>query len=159
MLCGFGLGSFIFGLIAIFLVNPGHVEPNQFKEYPPEIARNVPHMLRVLAGIWAVVALSGVLMTFSAPKKTNYFEMDKEQSKGIGVDLNDNPSITGITTPSRRESVNSLNSHNLHVINNQIGVRPGQKILSSIGHKSSDGGSSEETFEIESKKGSMYKEK
>ena len=45
VLCGFGLGSFMFGLISSALVNPDGIDPDKTGTYPPEVANNVPFLL------------------------------------------------------------------------------------------------------------------
>lgn len=84
VLCGFGFGSFLFGLIAIWLVNPEDKEPDPLtKEYPQEIAANVPYMLQILSILWAVLSLASLLLVFPAAKinSSKYFEIDKDAGK------------------------------------------------------------------------------
>ena len=63
---GFGFGSFIFGLIAMELVNPENKDPIKVQDGDPlfekEIAERVPFMLRTLCLIWVILISLGILM-------------------------------------------------------------------------------------------------
>lgn len=68
---GYGFGSFFFGLLAMYLVNPNNEKPIDYegeKIYPKEIADNVPKMLRVLCGCWVGLFLLGVFLVRRNPK-------------------------------------------------------------------------------------------
>jgi hypothetical protein len=64
VLCGFGFGSLVFGLIAMEIVNPSNqeIDDKDFRGY-----ENVPKMLRILAGTWAALSIIGIILSFPAP--------------------------------------------------------------------------------------------
>eukprot|EP01038_Epipyxis_sp_PR26KG_P004855 gene4855-6805_t len=75
---GFGLGSFIFGFIAIYIVNPSHElvidDPNNsnFGYYPPEsiVSKNVPKMFQMLATIYFILITIGCILITDPPNPT-----------------------------------------------------------------------------------------
>jgi MFS transporter, OFA family, oxalate/formate antiporter len=57
VLCGFGFGGLVFGLIATKIVNP-----NGLKDEDPLVYENVPNMLRIMSYVYIAVAIIGVAM-------------------------------------------------------------------------------------------------
>ena len=58
--CGYGMGSFVFSMVAKALVNPNNMIAEKVGDefvFPLEVANNVPHMLRVLGVIWVLIML------------------------------------------------------------------------------------------------------
>jgi MFS transporter, OFA family, oxalate/formate antiporter len=68
----YGFGSFFFSLLSTHLVNPTGANPtiadgkNVF--YEPEIANNVPYMIRTLVYIWIGLVLAATLLISRRPK-------------------------------------------------------------------------------------------
>lgn len=73
VLAGFGFGPFVFNFISTALVNPNNLKPNDQGYFPPEVADNVPYMLRSLVYCWTAIAVVGILMIFP------YEEAQKEE--------------------------------------------------------------------------------
>eukprot|EP00347_Sterkiella_histriomuscorum_P003101 403365582 len=69
VLCGFGMGSFMFDFISVALVNPNAQDPDKQGVYSLEVANNVPYMLRMLALIWTIISTIAFFMTFKVDKK------------------------------------------------------------------------------------------
>ena len=69
---GFGLGSFIFGLISTLLINPKNSKPDikvgSIYLYDKEVASHLITSLRILIVIWLVLAILGVSL-LSAKKQ------------------------------------------------------------------------------------------
>jgi MFS family permease len=63
---GFGLGSFIFGLISTLLINPGNSKPNvkvgSLNLYDKVVADHLILSIRILILIWSILGLSGILL-------------------------------------------------------------------------------------------------
>jgi hypothetical protein len=64
IMSGYGISGLVWNNLALFLVNPGHVATMENGLYPPEIAKNVPYMLRTLAICYAVLVIVAVLLVF-----------------------------------------------------------------------------------------------
>ena len=76
ILGAFGLGSFVFSLISIAVVNPQNAVPNVIASngsqfFSAAIAAKVPYLMYVLAGTWSVLALIAILLIRNKPK-ANY---------------------------------------------------------------------------------------
>ena len=78
----YGLGSFIFNIVATKIVNPNGAnadittnDPN-LNLFEPEVANRVPMMLRILCMIWICLILLSALL-ISIPKK----EKDQDREK------------------------------------------------------------------------------
>lgn len=56
ILCGSGLGSFIFGLVSTSIVNPDNLKTNSLGVFPEEVSERVPHMIRTMALFWSAIA-------------------------------------------------------------------------------------------------------
>ena len=67
VLCGFGLGSFIFGLIATHLINPENEKTLNSGLYPPDVNERVPSSIRILSLCWGACSLLGIILTFTPP--------------------------------------------------------------------------------------------
>jgi MFS transporter, OFA family, oxalate/formate antiporter len=72
ILGAFGLGSFIFSLISIAVVNPQNASPtvlapNGSMFFDATVAARVPLLLYVLAGTWAILAIPAVLLIRNKP--------------------------------------------------------------------------------------------
>ena len=68
VISGFGFGGFIFGIVTNELCNPDNVEVETYtikdteqRLFPPDVADNVPDMLRHLDYIWITLLVIGVL--------------------------------------------------------------------------------------------------
>ena len=74
ILCGFGLGAFVFGFISTALANPKNEKPGDDKFFPRDVADNVPKMLQVCVAIWAVLCVISVVTVSRDPnlKKMQY---------------------------------------------------------------------------------------
>jgi len=75
ILGAFGLGSFIFSLISIAVVNPQNANPtvlapNGSMFFDATVAARVPLLLYVLAGTWAILAIPAVLLIKNKPNNT-----------------------------------------------------------------------------------------
>jgi hypothetical protein len=79
VLCGFGFGNFVFGLIAISLLNPDTVEVDPLTtEYTWDIAKNVPSTLQVLSGIFFLIAVISIVLIHPAPSlNQNYVDIER----------------------------------------------------------------------------------
>jgi hypothetical protein len=64
VVAGFGFGAFVFGFVSTALANPDHLEANDKGYFPPEVANNVPKMIRVLCACWLGLSVIGVAMIF-----------------------------------------------------------------------------------------------
>ena len=65
---GFGLSSFIFSYVVLFIVNPNNIKPNETIDgtlFPEEIALNFPFSLKVLAVSFFVLLFLGGLLTLT----------------------------------------------------------------------------------------------
>jgi hypothetical protein len=82
VLCGFGFGSFFFGLIATSIVNPND-ESSVNNLYPIDVADNVPKMLRYLTVMWAFLSVVGIIMTFPAPSQVEFSNTGTESNETI----------------------------------------------------------------------------
>lgn len=69
---GFGLGSFIFGLISTLLINPNNNKPNikvgSLNLYNEQVASELIVSMRFLIFLWAVLATVGICLL--SPKRT-----------------------------------------------------------------------------------------
>ena len=63
VVCGFGFGSFIFGLISTKIVNPNNI-PSSNGTFPKEVYDNVPKMIKTLVLCWTVLVCISILMFF-----------------------------------------------------------------------------------------------
>ena len=73
VLCGFGLGSFVFGMISTRVLNPDSINSVNGK-FPDDIVQRVPQTLRVLVSIWACFLVIGILMLFPEPPNNSLSE-------------------------------------------------------------------------------------
>lgn len=56
ILCGYGFGAFIFGIITTAIANPNDLKPDIDGLYfPIEVANKVPLMLRVCTACWGAL--------------------------------------------------------------------------------------------------------
>lgn len=69
IICGFGLGSFIFSLVSTLLVNPENVQADiiihvsescSLTLYGEEVSKNVPRMMYSLIATWVVLCCVAV---------------------------------------------------------------------------------------------------
>lgn len=72
ILGAFGLGSFVFSLVSIYVVNPTNelptvVAPNGSLFFDAQIAARVPTLLYVLAGCWTALSLIALLLIRNNP--------------------------------------------------------------------------------------------
>jgi len=66
ILCGFGFASLIFGLISTKLANPDNLDLDDPK-LAEQLLTQLPFMIHLLCGIWAVLSIIGMIMLFPAP--------------------------------------------------------------------------------------------
>lgn len=68
---GFGLGSFIFGLISTLLINPDNSKPNvkvgSLNLYNKGVADHLILSIRILILIWSVLGISGIVLLSVKP--------------------------------------------------------------------------------------------
>jgi MFS transporter, OFA family, oxalate/formate antiporter len=83
ILTGFGLGGFVFNLVGSSIVNPRGIDPVH-GQFPPEIYRQFPHMLRTLAVTYASISFCGCLLITEHPKITVVNDDDFEYENGKG---------------------------------------------------------------------------
>ena len=69
VLCGFGFGSFVFNFISTAIVNPNHEEQHG-GIFPPDVANNVPGMIRILTYCWAGLAVIGIALMIPYQEKS-----------------------------------------------------------------------------------------
>ena len=63
VLCGFGLGSFVFDLISTAVVNPDGESPKEGTNiYSDKVSQRVPEMIQVLTICWACLSLIGIAL-------------------------------------------------------------------------------------------------
>ena len=76
IICGFGFGGFIFGIVMNRLCNPDNIsveiiiiDGKEEQLFPQEVAERVPYMLRTLILIWSCLFLFGAFTvhTYKAP--------------------------------------------------------------------------------------------
>jgi hypothetical protein len=65
IICGFGMGSFIFSFLSTMLANPhnlsAHHEVNDIIFYGPDVAANVPSMITKLSFSWSILCLISLI--------------------------------------------------------------------------------------------------
>ena len=72
---GFAIGTFIFGIVSVQIVNPDNLKPTKTfpgekqKYFDSEVSDRVPTMLRVLSACYLVLTIIGLLL-IKDPKKT-----------------------------------------------------------------------------------------
>lgn len=69
--CGFGVGSFLFGIVSTLLINPNNMQMEKVGKdhlYGPEVANNTMTALRKLAVYWGILT---ILALFLIKIKTN----------------------------------------------------------------------------------------
>lgn len=69
MLGGFGFGSFIFGFLSTWLVNPHALPQDENRRFPDEVIDRVPFMLRSLACCWFALTVAGISLIRPYPKE------------------------------------------------------------------------------------------
>ena len=85
ILAGYGFSSFIFSLISTDLVNPDNKEPTiedyntGVTYYGPEVANNVPYMIRTLVYIWTGCVLVSIFL-ISRPEKIRHQKTSNNSS-------------------------------------------------------------------------------
>ena len=69
---GFGLGSFLFGLLSTLLINPSNSKPDikvgSLNLYNSDVANHLIDSMRMLIFIWSILAILGI--AFLSVKKT-----------------------------------------------------------------------------------------
>ncbi len=76
---GFGLGSFVFSWIGVFIINPHNEKYDADKRYSAEIADNLPKALKILSIIYLIISLIGAALIFK-PTDTEE-EIIKERAR------------------------------------------------------------------------------
>ena len=76
VLCGFGFGAFIFNMISTAIVNPNNASSVD-GVFPPEVANNVPMMIRVLVMCWAALSILSVFLFFPYDKTEHENDISK----------------------------------------------------------------------------------
>lgn len=68
VVCGFGFGGFLFGIVTNRLCNPDDIKPSPVETkdglenlFPAEVAERVPSALRQIGFIWAGLIVFGIL--------------------------------------------------------------------------------------------------
>jgi MFS transporter, OFA family, oxalate/formate antiporter len=61
---GFGFGAFVFNFVSSAIVNPNHIEADNKGYFSPEVADNVPKMIRILCVCWLSLSIIGIAMIF-----------------------------------------------------------------------------------------------
>ena len=87
VLAGFGFGAFTFNFVSTAIVNPNNIKPNSKGYFPPEVADNVPHMLRILVCCWLAISIVGILLIFPHQEKVNNESPSQEVSTLGSEDL------------------------------------------------------------------------
>lgn len=79
VICGFGFGGFIFGMISQHLCNPNDIRPQLMETsnglermFGQEVAERVPHMIRSLCKIWISLFIFGLLTITRYPHVIDY---------------------------------------------------------------------------------------
>ena len=84
IICGFGLGSFIFSFLSTLLANPQNLnaqnEIDGMLFYGPEVANRVPGMINKLALSWGIIC--SISLTCLRPLKSQ----DQDLSETTGDD-------------------------------------------------------------------------
>lgn len=72
IICGFGVGSFIFSFISTMLVNPLNIKArvnyienegdNSIRLYGDEVALKVPYMILYMCILWFIICCFGILL-------------------------------------------------------------------------------------------------
>lgn len=78
---GFGAGGFIFTYLSTYVINPDAVNPSSddnLKPFPPEIADNLPIMLRKFCMVWTVIWVIAIITIQDNPKNET-----KNPSEGV----------------------------------------------------------------------------
>ena len=106
---GYGFGSFIFALLSTKLVNPNNIQANvkdvenaDITFYGPEVADNVPFMIRTLVYIWCGLAFIGILLISRKPKETEVLSNlgalgDQEETENENL-MEASPNVATIKT-------------------------------------------------------------
>ena len=74
VICGFGFGGFLWGLLARLFCNPDNLRPQEFPGSPDllfeeSVAKNVPSMIRKLCLVQISLCLFGVATISKAPRE------------------------------------------------------------------------------------------
>lgn len=64
VLCGFGFGAFVFNFVSTALVNPNKKEAGDDGFFEPDVANNVPKMIRVMTYCWTGLSIVSILLFF-----------------------------------------------------------------------------------------------
>ena len=79
ILCGYGFGGFIFGLLTANIANPDNLKPDVDQYYfPVEVANRVPFMFKVCAVSWTSLYLIAILTVCRNP---DYVKQELELAK------------------------------------------------------------------------------
>jgi len=71
IICGFGVGSFIFSFISTMLVNPLNIKTrinyiengdNSIRLYGDEVALKVPYMIIYMCILWSIICCFGIIL-------------------------------------------------------------------------------------------------
>ena len=120
----YGLGSFIFNLVATKMVNPSGAsaslptpDPN-LTLFPPLVANRVPGLLRTLCAVWAcLVLISASLITKPASPETSSAndQRDASEMSEEMLDENDNAiqkgSSAGVSVSDDKTDPGALIAH------------------------------------------------
>ena len=65
--CGFGIGSFLFGIVSTLLINPNNLKMDTIGRhhehvYGPEVADNTMVALRKMAVYWTILTLIALIL-------------------------------------------------------------------------------------------------
>lgn len=61
---GYGIGAFVYNQLFLLLINPENKPANEDHFFPKDVAMNFPFALRIMAGIYAIVGLTGCFLFF-----------------------------------------------------------------------------------------------
>jgi hypothetical protein len=87
IICGFGFGGFIFGIVTNLLCNPDNVSVNTYivegeeeQLFPAEVASRVPRMLRQLDLIWTCLFIFGACTVHTYKQNVEIHSADLDQT-------------------------------------------------------------------------------
>lgn len=66
---GYGMSGLIFNNLSLYLVNPQRESAGPDGLFPESVYKNVPHMLRYLSYVYALLILIAVVLVFPGPEK------------------------------------------------------------------------------------------
>lgn len=98
IICGFGVGSFVFGIVSTVLINPANQKAElvgQDQVYGPQVANNSMNALRTLALCWA--GLGSIALLLIKVKEDEPTESETNQNKSDDQDLQ----VTELLTDKR----------------------------------------------------------